>query len=36
MRGEAGGSGARRSAEDLAPLRQLEAIVRDIALSHPG
>ena len=27
---------ARRSAEDLAPLRQLEAIVRDIALSHPG
>ena len=27
---------ARRSAEDLAPLRQLEAIVRETALSHPG
>ena len=27
---------ARRSAEDLAPFRKLEAIVRETALGHPG
>ena len=27
---------ARRSAEDLPPLRRFEAIVRETALGHPG